>query len=221
MAPPGWGQSPTRPWVGSAGGDRFAEAALAGRRAAGQAAGLGVGQRLAQQAGEGVGVGEGEVQAVGLEPVAVAGAVDDPVEQDAALGVALGGGADGVGIGAGAAAELERDDQAKDPFGPDQAEGGRQLAGGDAGVGAEGDPLDLSDEDVLGGIADPRHRAGGAGAARRDRLQLVPERISHGIESGIERLSPLLLAAALAALILIVGATVPSQGVPPFIYFRF
>jgi len=52
-------------------------------------------------------------------------------------------------------------------------------------------------------------------------LQLVPERTSHGIESGIERLSPVLLAAALATLILIVGATVPSQGVPPFIYFRF
>lgn len=52
-------------------------------------------------------------------------------------------------------------------------------------------------------------------------LQLVPERTSHGIESGIKRLSPLLLAAALAALILIVGATVPSQGVPPFIYSRF
>ncbi|HVO55229.1 MAG TPA: MBOAT family protein [Solirubrobacterales bacterium] len=52
-------------------------------------------------------------------------------------------------------------------------------------------------------------------------LQLVPERTSHGIEVGIERLSPILLAVALAALILVVGATVPSQGVPPFIYFRF
>ena len=52
-------------------------------------------------------------------------------------------------------------------------------------------------------------------------LQLLPERTSHGVESGIERLSPVLLAAALAALILVVGATVPSQGVPPFIYFRF
>jgi D-alanyl-lipoteichoic acid acyltransferase DltB (MBOAT superfamily) len=52
-------------------------------------------------------------------------------------------------------------------------------------------------------------------------LQLVPERTSEGIEVGVERLSPLLLAVALAALILVVGATVPSQGVPPFIYFRF
>ncbi len=52
-------------------------------------------------------------------------------------------------------------------------------------------------------------------------LQLVPERVSRGVEVGIERLSPLLLAVGLAALILFVGATVPSQGVPPFIYFRF
>ena len=52
-------------------------------------------------------------------------------------------------------------------------------------------------------------------------LQLVPERASRGVEVGIERLSPLLLAVGLAALILVVGATVPSQGVPPFIYFRF
>ena len=52
-------------------------------------------------------------------------------------------------------------------------------------------------------------------------LQLLPERTSQGIEVRIERLSPILLGAALAALILIVGATVPSQGVPPFIYFRF
>ncbi len=52
-------------------------------------------------------------------------------------------------------------------------------------------------------------------------LQLIPERTGRRIESGIERLSPVLLAVALAALILVVGATVPSQGVPPFIYFRF
>ncbi len=52
-------------------------------------------------------------------------------------------------------------------------------------------------------------------------LQLLPERISEGIEVRAERLSPALLGAALAALILFVGATVPSQGVPPFIYFRF
>ena len=34
-------------------------------------------------------------------------------------------------------------------------------------------------------------------------------------------LAVLALAVLLAAVILIVGATVPSQGVPPFIYFQF
>jgi hypothetical protein len=29
------------------------------------------------------------------------------------------------------------------------------------------------------------------------------------------------LGAALALVVIVVGATVPSQGVPPFIYFRF
>jgi hypothetical protein len=37
----------------------------------------------------------------------------------------------------------------------------------------------------------------------------------------IERANPALLGAALALLVVLVGATVPSQGVPPFIYFRF
>jgi D-alanyl-lipoteichoic acid acyltransferase DltB (MBOAT superfamily) len=52
-------------------------------------------------------------------------------------------------------------------------------------------------------------------------LQLLPEKPMEGIELRIGRLQPLLLGAALAATVLIVGATVPSQGVPPFIYFRF
>jgi hypothetical protein len=52
-------------------------------------------------------------------------------------------------------------------------------------------------------------------------LQLLPERPMEGIELRIGRLQPLLLGAALAVVVLIVGATVPSQGVPPFIYFRF
>ena len=52
-------------------------------------------------------------------------------------------------------------------------------------------------------------------------LQLLPERPMEGIELRIGRLQPLLLGAALALVVLIVGATVPSQGVPPFIYFRF
>jgi D-alanyl-lipoteichoic acid acyltransferase DltB (MBOAT superfamily) len=52
-------------------------------------------------------------------------------------------------------------------------------------------------------------------------LQLVPEGDTRGFEARIERVSPVVLAVALAALILVVGATVPSQGVPPFIYFSF
>jgi alginate O-acetyltransferase complex protein AlgI len=52
-------------------------------------------------------------------------------------------------------------------------------------------------------------------------LQLLPERPMEGLQARIERLQPALLGAALAVLILFVGATVPSQGVPPFIYFRF
>ena len=52
-------------------------------------------------------------------------------------------------------------------------------------------------------------------------LQLLPERPMEGIELRLGRLRPRLLGAALAAVVLIVGATVPSQGVPPFIYFRF
>jgi alginate O-acetyltransferase complex protein AlgI len=52
-------------------------------------------------------------------------------------------------------------------------------------------------------------------------LQLLPERPMEGIELRIGRLQPLLLGAALAVVALVVGATVPSQGVPPFIYFRF
>jgi alginate O-acetyltransferase complex protein AlgI len=52
-------------------------------------------------------------------------------------------------------------------------------------------------------------------------LQLLPERPMEGIELRLGRLQPLFLGAALAAVVLIAGATVPSQGVPPFIYFRF
>jgi len=52
-------------------------------------------------------------------------------------------------------------------------------------------------------------------------LQLVPESDTHGFEARLERINPIVLAVALAVLILIVGATVPSQGVPPFIYFAF
>ena len=52
-------------------------------------------------------------------------------------------------------------------------------------------------------------------------LQLLPERPTESLEARLGRLSPVMLGAALAVLILFVAATVPSQGVPPFIYFRF
>ena len=52
-------------------------------------------------------------------------------------------------------------------------------------------------------------------------LQLLPPRPLELLQLRIERLRPIALAVALAAVILVVGATVPSQGVPPFIYFQF
>src|SRR3954465_2957309 len=51
--------------------------------------------------------------------------------------------------------------------------------------------------------------------------QLLPPRPLDGLRLRIERASPAVLGTALAVLILLVAATVPSQGVPPFIYFRF
>jgi len=50
---------------------------------------------------------------------------------------------------------------------------------------------------------------------------LLPERPLERLQVRIERARPALLAVGLAAVIVIVGATVPSQGVPPFIYFQF
>jgi D-alanyl-lipoteichoic acid acyltransferase DltB (MBOAT superfamily) len=51
--------------------------------------------------------------------------------------------------------------------------------------------------------------------------QQFPERVLATARGWIEGLRPLALGAALAVTIALVGATVPSQGVPPFIYFRF
>src|SRR4051795_3793918 len=51
--------------------------------------------------------------------------------------------------------------------------------------------------------------------------QLLPPSRLEGLRLRFERLNPVALAAALAVVILFVGATVPSQGVAPFIYFRF
>jgi alginate O-acetyltransferase complex protein AlgI len=52
-------------------------------------------------------------------------------------------------------------------------------------------------------------------------LQVLPDRPIARVQDQFGRLSPALLGAGLSVLILLVGATVPSDGVPPFIYFRF
>jgi alginate O-acetyltransferase complex protein AlgI len=51
--------------------------------------------------------------------------------------------------------------------------------------------------------------------------QLLPPRPVTRLQDRLGRLNPAVLAGVLAVLILFVAATVPSQGVPPFIYFRF
>jgi D-alanyl-lipoteichoic acid acyltransferase DltB (MBOAT superfamily) len=51
--------------------------------------------------------------------------------------------------------------------------------------------------------------------------QLLPARPIQRLQVWIATLRPELLAAGLGVLILFVAATVPSTGVPPFIYFRF
>jgi D-alanyl-lipoteichoic acid acyltransferase DltB (MBOAT superfamily) len=52
-------------------------------------------------------------------------------------------------------------------------------------------------------------------------LQLVPDRPLSWLRVRVEELATPALAAALLVVIICVAATVPSQGVPPFIYFRF
>ena len=53
-------------------------------------------------------------------------------------------------------------------------------------------------------------------------MQLLPPRPLERLQLRIERLRPGACSrSALAVVILVVGATVPSQGVPPFIYFQF
>jgi alginate O-acetyltransferase complex protein AlgI len=51
--------------------------------------------------------------------------------------------------------------------------------------------------------------------------QLLPPRPIQRLQDWVGRLRPAILAVSLAVLILFVAATVPSDGVPPFIYFRF
>jgi alginate O-acetyltransferase complex protein AlgI len=52
-------------------------------------------------------------------------------------------------------------------------------------------------------------------------LQLLPADAIERVQAGVERLQPALLATGLAILVLFAAATVPGQGVAPFIYFRF
>jgi alginate O-acetyltransferase complex protein AlgI len=52
-------------------------------------------------------------------------------------------------------------------------------------------------------------------------LQLLPERPLERFQVRIERMRPALLGVGLAIVIVFASATVPTQGVPPFIYFRF
>jgi len=51
--------------------------------------------------------------------------------------------------------------------------------------------------------------------------QLLPPRPLERLQEWLGRVNPIPLAVVLAVLILFVAATVPSDGVPPFIYFRF
>ena len=51
--------------------------------------------------------------------------------------------------------------------------------------------------------------------------QLLPAKPLQALQNQIGRLRPELLAPGIAVLILFVAATVPANGVPPFIYFRF
>ena len=52
-------------------------------------------------------------------------------------------------------------------------------------------------------------------------LQLAPARPMDALRVRFERLHPAALAASMAVVIVLVTATVSSQGVPPFIYFQF
>jgi alginate O-acetyltransferase complex protein AlgI len=52
-------------------------------------------------------------------------------------------------------------------------------------------------------------------------FQLLPERETGELRLRVEQLHPAAMGAALAAVVMFVAATVPTQGVPPFIYFAF
>ncbi|HWC27582.1 MAG TPA: hypothetical protein VG474_13420, partial [Solirubrobacteraceae bacterium] len=52
-------------------------------------------------------------------------------------------------------------------------------------------------------------------------LQLVPERPLDALRVRFEQLHPVALGTSMASVVVLVAATVSSQGVPPFIYFQF
>ena len=52
-------------------------------------------------------------------------------------------------------------------------------------------------------------------------LQLLPTKPMDALRVSFERLHPAALGASMAAVIVLVTATISSQGVPPFIYFQF
>jgi alginate O-acetyltransferase complex protein AlgI len=52
-------------------------------------------------------------------------------------------------------------------------------------------------------------------------LQLIPPKPMDHIQLRVQQWSPVALGASLFLVILLVGATIPDQGVPPFIYFQF
>jgi alginate O-acetyltransferase complex protein AlgI len=52
-------------------------------------------------------------------------------------------------------------------------------------------------------------------------VQAIPRDWRQRVRAWVQRRHPLTLGLGLASVILLVGATVPSQGVPPFIYFQF
>ena len=52
-------------------------------------------------------------------------------------------------------------------------------------------------------------------------FQLLPERETGELRLRVERLHPAAMGAALAVVIVLVAATVPTQGVPPFLDFAF
>src|SRR4051794_11554261 len=119
-------------------------------------------ERLLEQPRERPRARVGEVEAVGLEPAAVAAAVADPVEQHDALLVVRRGLPAVHGVAAGAAAELARGDEAEDVAGTDDAERPPDVVAADREVGPERHHHEV------------RHCVPGAAAAQESEALLPP-----------------------------------------------